>query len=148
MTRIATFDKSEQKTMLWLKQIANAMGSTDLQRSYMILRAVLHATRDRLTPDEAVQLGAQLPMLVRGFYYEGWHPHDKPKTYRHKDDFLREVHNEVPALDEPQLERAATAVFETLEQHLSAGELRQVRQALPEDLRELWPSDESLAMAD
>ena len=140
MTRLSVFDKTEQKTMAWVRQIAASMGSTDLERSYMILRAVLHATRDRLMPDEAVHLGAQLPMLIRGFYYEGWHPHDKPKAYRHKADFFKDIHKEVPKLDEPQLERAATAVFVTLQGELSAGELRQVRQSLPEELRALWPT--------
>ena len=140
MARISLFDKTEQKTMTLIKNVAQQMGSTDMERSYMILRAVLHATRDRLIPDEAVQFGAQLPTLVRGVYYEGWHPHDKPDKYRHKSDFLAEIRREVPKLDEPQLERAATAVFETLEQQMPGGELRQVRQSLPEELRELWPS--------
>ena len=100
---------------------------------------MLHATRDRLNPDEAVQFGAQLPMLIRGFYYEGWHPHDKPKKYRHKAQFLEEIHKRVPTLDNAQLERAATAVFETLESEMPGGELEQVRQSLPAELRELWP---------
>lgn len=139
MTHISVFNKTEQKTMEWIKDISSYMGSTDMQRSYTILRAVLHATRDRLRPDEAVQFGAQLPMLVRGFYYEGWHPHDKPRKYRHKEDFLEEIHKKAPALDNEQLERAATAVFETLESKMPGGELEQVRAALPSELRELWP---------
>ncbi len=139
MTRIPVFDKTEQKTMGWLNDVAAIMGSTDMQRSYKILRAVLHTTRDRLMPDEAVQFGAQLPMLIRGFYYEGWHPHDKPERYRHKAEFLGEVHKKVPTLDNAQLERAATAVFETLESKMPGGELEQVRQSLPAELRELWP---------
>jgi len=88
MTEITVFDKTEQKTMHWINSVAANMGSTDMQRSYAVLRAVLHATRDRLIPDEAVQFGAQLPMLVRGFYYEGWHPNNKPRKYRHKAQFL------------------------------------------------------------
>ena len=139
MTRIPVFDKTEQKTMGWLNDVAAIMGSTDMQRSYKILRAVLHTTRDRLRPDEAVQFGAQLPMLVRGFYYEGWHPQDKPERYRHKAEFLGEVHKMVPTLDDAQLERATTAVFETLESKMPGGELEQVRQSLPAELRELWP---------
>lgn len=139
MTQIAVFDKTEQKTMQWINDIAVRMGSTDMQRSYAILRAVLHATRDRMIPDEAVQFGAQLPMLVRGFYYEGWHPNDKPKKYRHKAEFLEEIHKKVPTLDNAQLERAATAVFETFEVEMPGGELKQVRQSLPIELRELWP---------
>lgn len=139
MTHIPVFDKTEQKTMEWIKNISSNMGSTDMQRSYTILRAVLHATRDRLRPDEAVQLGAQLPMLIRGFYYEGWHPHDKPRKYRHKEEFLDEVHKKVPTLDHTQLERATTAVFETLESEMPGGELEHVRTALPSELRELWP---------
>jgi uncharacterized protein (DUF2267 family) len=139
MSKVSVFDKTEQKTMHWINGIAASMGSTDTQRSYTILRAVLHATRDRLIPDEAVHLGAQLPMLVRGFYYEGWHPHDKPRKYRHKAAFLAEIKKEVPDLDDVQLERAVTAVFETLESEMPGGELEQVRHALPAELRELWP---------
>jgi uncharacterized protein (DUF2267 family) len=140
MSQIAVFDKTEQKTMRWIRDVAENTGSTDMQRSYRILRAVLHATRDRLIPDEAAQLGAQLPMLVRGFYYEGWRPHNKPKRYRHKGPFLAEVEKQVPDLDDVQLERAVTAVFQTLESEMPGGELEQVRHALPAELRELWPT--------
>lgn len=140
MTRISVFEKTEHKTMTWISGIARSMGSTDMERSYMILRAVLHAVRDRLIPDEAIHFGAQLPMLVRGFYYEGWHPHDKPRRYRHKAELLEQIRKEIPDLDDPQLERAATAVFETLENEMPGGELRQVRQSLPEELRKLWPT--------
>ena len=139
MTDITVFDTTEQQTLHWINSVAANMGSTDMQRSYLILRAVLHATRDRLIPDEAVQFGAQLPMLVRGFYYEGWHPNNKPRKYRHKAQFLEEVHKKVPTLDNAQLERATTAVFETLESEMPGGELKQIRQSLPEELRELWP---------
>ncbi len=41
-----------------------------------------------LTIDEVAQLGAQLPMLVRGIYYEGWDPSNKPLRGRHKRDFM------------------------------------------------------------
>lgn len=138
MKHIGVFEETERKTMRWINSVASIMGSTDSQRSYMVLRAVLHTIRDRLMPDEAVQLGAQLPMLIRGFYYEGWHPNDKPRKYRHRAEFLKEIHKEVPALDNAQLERAATAVFEVLESEMPGGELEQVRHALPEEVRELW----------
>lgn len=138
MKHIGVFEETERKTMNWINSVASIMGSTDSQRSYMVLRAVLHTIRDRLMPDEAVQLGAQLPMLIRGFYYEGWRPNDKPRKYRHRAEFLKEIHKEVPALDNAQLERAATAVFEVLESEMPGGELEQVRHALPEEVRELW----------
>jgi len=63
----------------------------------------------------------------------------KPRKYRHKAQFLEEIHKKVPTLDNVQLERATTAVFETLESEMPGGELKQVRQSLPEELRELWP---------
>ena len=49
----------------------------DKHRAYRLLRATLHALRDRLTAHEAVQFGAQLPMFIRGFYYDGWHMRDR-----------------------------------------------------------------------
>ena len=106
----------------------------------MYCASVLHAVRDRLPPDDAVHLAAQMPMLVRGFYYEGWHPSDTPERYRHKQDFLDHIAHDVPNLDPTQRERAATAVFSVLNHELSGGEADQVRHALPAEVRDLWES--------
>jgi uncharacterized protein (DUF2267 family) len=138
VSKVPVFDKTEQKTMHWVNGVAKNMGSRDFQRSYMVLRGVLHALRDRLPTYEAVQFGAQMPMLVRGFYYEGWRPQDKPKHYHHKDPFLQQVRSEVPVLDDAQIEKAVSSVFATLEDEIPGGELKQVRHALPSDLRDLW----------
>ena len=72
-TGLEVFDETVHKTNIWLKEIAQVLGP-DRHRAYNALRAVLHCLRDRLTVDEAAQLGDQLPMLVRGIYYEAWHP--------------------------------------------------------------------------
>lgn len=141
MKNLGVFEKTQQKTAHWIEAVAHEMGTTDMERSYHVLRSVLHAVRDRLPTDEAVQLGAQMPMLIRGFYYEGWHPADKPERYRHKQDFLEHIAHDVPSLDPTQRERAATAVFSVLDQELAGGETKQVRHSLPAEIRELWTSD-------
>jgi uncharacterized protein (DUF2267 family) len=64
------FDKTVQTTNAWLNEIMEAIGP-DGRRAYRILAAVLHALRDRLTVDETAQLGAQLPILVRGLTISG-----------------------------------------------------------------------------
>lgn len=140
MRNLGVFEKTQRKTAHWIENVAHNMGSTDMERSYHVLRSVLHAVRDRLPPDNAVHLGAQMPMLVRGFYYEGWHPADKPEHYRHKETFLAHIAHDVPGLDPVQRERAATAVFSVLSQELSGGEADQIRHALPAEVRDLWES--------
>ena len=71
-TGLAVFDTTVQETNLWLKGIMEGLHTDDRHLAYLALRATLHALRDRLGPENAVQLAAQLPMLVRGLYYEGW----------------------------------------------------------------------------
>jgi len=140
LATVGVFNKTLEKTETWLSHLQTTMGWQDPHKAYMALRAVLHALRDRLLPDETANLAAQLPMLIRGFFYEGWHPAHKPLKYRHKDEFLQQVAKETPWLEGPELERAVTAVFEVLSSELGAnGEIAQVREQLPAELRELWP---------
>jgi uncharacterized protein (DUF2267 family) len=138
-TGLEAFDSTLQKTNVWLREIMDDLGIHDRHLAYAALRATLHALRDRLIVNEAVQLGAQLPMLVRGIYYEGWHPGGKGHKAG-RSEFLDSIRNHfrssVWSVDPTEL---AEAVFRVLERHVTAGEIEDVKRSLPADLRELWP---------
>lgn len=93
-TGLRTFDSTLQTTNVWLDELMKELGWQERQRAYHALRAVLHTLRDRLPVDEAAHLAAQLPMLIRGIYYEGWHPADKPLKQRNKEQFLAHIAGE------------------------------------------------------
>ncbi len=140
-TGLAVFDTTLQKTHAWLKDVMHELGTDDRHQAYLALRAVLHALRDRLTVEEVAQLGAQLPMLIRGFYYEGWDPTGKPLKERHKEDFLRHIERyfKTTRQGEVDAERIARAVFRVLARRVSKGEIEDIVHILPRELRELWP---------
>lgn len=132
------FAETIEKTGQWLDELMGDTGLSRPHQAYSVLSAVLHVLRDRLTVEEAVNLGAQLPMLVRGFYYEGWRPAGRPLKYRHKEEFLRHVGELYPGLPETEREPAVRAVFKLLSGHVTGGEIRHVREQLPAEVRELW----------
>jgi uncharacterized protein (DUF2267 family) len=137
-TQIDSIERTIQKTNEWLKAIQERMDADDRHQAYVALRATLHALRDRLGPDEAAHLGAQLPTLIRGVYYEGWKPTGKPVRIRALDEFLGviEVESGNRTLD---AQTAARAVFEVLADKVTHGEIEDVKHALPEPIRALWP---------
>jgi uncharacterized protein (DUF2267 family) len=137
-TGLDAFDTTIQKTNLWLDDLMQALYWQDRQTAYLAMRATLHALRDRLTVDEVAQLGAQLPMLIRGFYYEGWDPSHKPLRERHREQFLERIEREFPGADRLGRERVARAVFLVLARRVSEGEIEDVRQMLPAEIRDLW----------
>jgi uncharacterized protein (DUF2267 family) len=129
-TGLAGFDSTLQTTNTWLKDLGESLGWSDRHRAY-------HA-RDHLTIDEVVTLGAQLPLLVRGVYYEGWHPAGKPLKNRHKAGFLARVAEQFRNDPEVNPESVTRAVFAVLAQHITTGELEGIKEALPHEIRELW----------
>jgi uncharacterized protein (DUF2267 family) len=138
-TGLNIFDTTVHKTNIWLNDLMQIMGSEDKHMAYLALRVVLHALRDRLTVEEVAQLGAQLPMLIRGFYYEGWDPTGKPSRARHKEQFLARIEQEFMGDDRFDPERVARAVFTLLANRVSDGEIEDVKHVLPAKIRDLWP---------
>lgn len=140
-TGLEAFDSTLQKTNIWLSDIMQELGwEGERQRAYLGLRSVLHALRDRLTVEEALHLGAQLPMLVRGFYYEGWKIAGKPLKERHREDFLAHITHDFRNDERIDAEAIARAVFTVIARHASAGEVEDVKRILPAELRALWPA--------
>jgi uncharacterized protein (DUF2267 family) len=138
MTVPAPVAKGVQTVQEWLKELKDKSELADETAAYNILRAVLHQLRDRLTLEEAVDLGAQLPLIVRGLYFEGWRPHKVPRKIRAKDAFLDELSKDVLPYTYP-VDWAVTTVFSLLADHCDPGEIADVIGQLPDDLKELWP---------
>lgn len=138
VTGLDTFDTTVKKSNEWLKEIMQDQEWEGRHKAYLALRSVLHALRDRLIVDEAVHLGAQLPMLIRGLYYEGWTPSGKP-IKRSREEFLTAISEGFqndPAIDP---ERVVRSVFAVMAKRVSEGEIEDIKSALPEEIRELWP---------
>lgn len=147
-THVSTLDHTVQQTNAWLKALAGEHRLGDRPHAYAALRAVLHALRDRLTPEQAVHLGAQLPALVRGIYYAGWRPAGKPDVERRLDAFEAHVARELPPGFPVDAGAAARAVFAVLWREIDLDEIAKVVSELPKPLRVLWPEEaQSLAQA-
>jgi uncharacterized protein (DUF2267 family) len=138
-TGLDVFDTTVQQTNLWLKDLMERLG-VDRKHAYRVLCATLHAVRDRVGPENAVHLGAQLPMLMRGFYYEGWHVAGTPTKARHKEDFLDYVNGDVFRGLGIDPEEAVRAVLEVMANRLDPGEVEKLIRLFPEELRSLWPA--------
>jgi uncharacterized protein (DUF2267 family) len=59
-TGISSLDQSIEKANAWLARIADEFATDDRRLAYRILRAWLHALRDRLTVTIAAHFAAQL----------------------------------------------------------------------------------------
>lgn len=135
------FEETMQVTRDWIEDLAGRMHTDDPHKAYLSLRVVLHELRDHLPPELAAHMAAQLPMLVRGFYFEGWRPVATPVPDRKREAFLEAVAEQVrdPGL---HAEAVAEAVFGLLNDRLSDGQVDKVRRTLPPGIRGLWPGGE------
>ena len=137
-TGLDVFDKTLRTTHIWLDEIMERLGP-DRQVAWRSLGAVLRAVRDRVPTELATHLGAQLPLLVRGAYYDQWQPAMEPERYGNADEFLKRIAAELADTRPVNPASAATAVFGTLSRHVTGGQWGKVRAAMPEEIRRLWP---------
>jgi uncharacterized protein (DUF2267 family) len=139
-TRVDVIDRSVEKTHIWLNELSEELGTEDGHHAYRVLRAFLHALRDHLPVDEAAALAAQLPIFVRGVFYEGWDPSRTPDHARDLDSFLQRIAAEAGLAGETEASFAAGAASRVLARHISPGEAGSVLRVLPEHLREFLSS--------
>ena len=139
----STIDHSIQITNEWVKQIDEMVSWDDSNQSFRLLRVTLQTIRDMLGVDEAAQLAAQLPLFIRGIYFEGWDPSGTPVKLREKPVFVARVSEAFTGdqLDDP--EEAVGIIFSFLNTRISAGEINDIRSSLRKSLRDIWPAPRS-----
>ena len=138
-TGVTALDHTIQEANVWLKALEEELELDNRQQAYNALRAVLHALRDRVPPEVAIKFGAQLPILLRGIYYENWHAAGTPTRERHADEFADHVAMELPQQFPAEPLSAVRGVFEVLWEKIDPGEIEKLVHHLPAQIRELRP---------
>lgn len=133
---VDSIERSVHKTNEWLSDLRAELGTEDRDEAWRLLRAYLRLLRDQLTIDEAAQLAAQLPLVLRGAFYEGFDPGRQAKL-RDREEFLARYAEFAQLSDLSEAERAIEAATEVLRRHVTAGELEDVLSQLPSELREV-----------
>jgi uncharacterized protein (DUF2267 family) len=129
-----------QEGNIWLKAAAEKPHLEDRRHAYSALRATLHALRDRLTPEMAVHFGAQLPMIIRGLYFEGWRVTEKPTPDHTVDEFCEHVARDLPPKFPMDAHVVVRGIFEVIFEEVDPGEVAKIIDQMPVPLKNLWPS--------
>lgn len=143
-TGLDVFDKTLQISNIWLNEIMAKVGP-DRRVAWKILSTVLHKLRDRLPIEVAAHLGAELPLLIRGVYYDQFEPAKLPGKCRNLSDFADEVAAWLADTRPVNSLEAIRAVFATLSCHIAEGQIRKVQGVLPKDICDFWQSIEITA---
>jgi uncharacterized protein (DUF2267 family) len=140
MTRTHTkaFAHSLEVANIWVGEIKRSLKISPAH-AWSVLCAVLHTLRDRLTVEQAAHLGNQLPLIVRGAFFDQWRPAHKAKKIRREKEFLDIVRARLPASISLDAKQAVNEVFTVLAHH-PAGEIQKIVKTLPPELRALTPA--------
>jgi uncharacterized protein (DUF2267 family) len=143
--QVVVFEKTLQKSKQWIRDIQNEIGFLKPIDAYHLLRAVLHALRDQLSIHEAAHLSAQLPLLLRGVFYECWNPPTTAHKVANKLEFFEAVVKHLgPAVElHVDLREGVAAVFKVLSDHVSEGEMADILQSLSPSLKEFLQKAQS-----
>lgn len=138
MDQTVNFEKFCNEAQSWVHEIAENMRAPErTDWAVHALRAVLHTLRDRTMLHEVFHLSAQLPTLVRGIYFEGYEPNDKPLKMN-ADEFMNTVKKRMGSGVEVPAGEAIRAVMAVLYEKVSRGELDDIHGSMPKDIQKMW----------
>ncbi len=131
---VDSFERSLEHANQWLNELRDRAGLADKGEAYAVLRAVLHALRDRLPVYGAADLAAQLPLLLKGVFFDGWTPAGKP-VKMDDSEFLAAINRGIPGAP-AEIEQPAACVFRMLAERLAPGTLDKIALLLPKRLQD------------
>jgi uncharacterized protein (DUF2267 family) len=137
-TGLAVFDTTVNETNIWLEAV-QAEVCCGRHEAYVAMRAVLHALRDRLSPGGAMRLAAQMPLLLKGVFVEGWRPDETPVRTHTAEAFVKQVADRLPPACEFDPSYVTRAVITVLWKEMQGGAIAKAKRQVPADIRELWP---------
>jgi len=137
-TGLDVFDKTLHLTNFWIDEVMEAVGP-DRKLAWHVLGAVLRTLRDRLPPELSAHLAAQLPLLVRGTYYERFQVGHHPERIDTEEEFLAHVAADLDGTWPLDLRRSTRLVLAVLEEHIAPGMAEKLKHVLPQQIRSLWP---------
>jgi len=138
-TGLAVFDTTVQETNEWLSRLEGQLPPCSRQQAYGALRAVFQVLRDRLPLEAVLSLSAQLPMLLRGVFLEGWQALP-PSNLRDPKVFAEAVAERLPPHFPREASGVVEAVLSVMANRLDPGQIAKIIHHLPSPLRAMWPS--------
>jgi uncharacterized protein (DUF2267 family) len=141
---VSLFQKTLQKSEVWVAEMHTELEWMSADDVYHLLRATLQALRDQLSLSEAAHFSAQLPLLLRGTFYESWDPMGKAQA-NSKREFLELVRQKMGPQGQLNfdLELGVSVTLRTLSKHISPGEVQDVLSAFEPSLKEFFYKSES-----
>jgi uncharacterized protein (DUF2267 family) len=136
---LEVIDHTVQLTHEWINELRERLDWTSSRDALRLMRATLAQIRDHIGHGEVAQLSAQMPLLVRGMFFEGWTPSRTPDPERSAEAFVAAIEAQMGEVRDWRGPEDITAVFRLLDARISEGEIADVKANLPRHIRALWP---------
>jgi uncharacterized protein (DUF2267 family) len=140
MTTTPILENNIHQTMDWIYAVEEACHWDDdnQRKAFIALRAVLHQLRDLLALEAAAALSSQLPLLIRGVFFENWKPESHSSKSLEKDAFLKMVGKALYPYRDMDVEKTINGVFKVLSRKLPPGVFDNIIQAIPKDIQDIY----------
>ncbi|HEX2970495.1 MAG TPA: DUF2267 domain-containing protein [Bacteroidales bacterium] len=139
------FEKYAHEGNSFIKELSMNLGHPgETARAGIILRAVMHTLRERISIGESLNLVSQLPMFLKGIYVDNWEFNDRQSRIKTIEDFKDEVKRLQEQYGEQQFDwelptdEIIRVVFSTLNRYVSEGESEDIIAQMPKELKELF----------
>ncbi|MGZ5279268.1 MAG: DUF2267 domain-containing protein [Pseudobdellovibrionaceae bacterium] len=144
VTGTRNIDEAVHKLNGWLLELMKAMNWDSRERALSAYRATLHTVRDLLPDNNVVHFGAQLPLILKGIFYDGWTLKTRPIYQVHTAsqfyDLVRfELGSANLKFDNETIRQFTKAIFQTMTKHMGEKEMRKVKALLRENVRDIIP---------